>query len=229
LTSRARDDRPYVVANMIATVDGRAALEGRTQTMSTPVDRALFHSLREQVDAVMVGTGTIALERYGPLVRDEERRKRRKERGLEEVPLAVTASRSMELPVEAPLFQDAASRILALTNSSREPPGCPATVEVLRIPGEEIDFVAGMEALRGGHGVRALLLEGGPTVLAAMLASGVVDELFLSLSPLVAGAGGEPSIVEGALPGPGRLRLISLFEDASYLYLRYSVEGPAPA
>src|SRR5918912_133860 len=66
--------RPYVVANMVVTADGRATLGGRTKEISSPADRELFHSLREQVDAVMAGTGTIALERYGRLVRDEGRR-----------------------------------------------------------------------------------------------------------------------------------------------------------
>jgi riboflavin-specific deaminase-like protein len=223
LVERANQDRPYVVANMIATADGRATLGGRTEGISSETDRALFHALRAQVDAVMVGTGTIAIERYGPLARRPAVRERRRALGLPESPLCVTATRSMELPVDAPLFQDPDSHVIVLTNSTREPPPCRCRVTVERRPGDELDLVEGARVLRERHGIRAMLLEGGPTVLAAMLAVGLVDELFLSISPMLVG-GGEPSVVEGtALEQPMRLGLISVLEAESFLYLRYRI------
>jgi riboflavin biosynthesis pyrimidine reductase len=204
----AREERPYVIANMVATVDGRATLAGRTKSISSDADRFLFHSLRGQVDAVMAGTGTIAIERYGPIVRDPERRKRRVERGLAPVPLAVTATRSLELPAQAPLFQDAESRIVVLTSSEREAPPSPAQVTVERVKAgstsdsvPELDLVRGMEVLRRTYGVRTLLLEGGPTLLGAMLEA-----------------------VEGAaLPQPLELDLLGLLEDERYLFFRYAI------
>lgn len=223
LHERAPAGRPYVVANMVTTADGRATLDGHTERISSDTDRTLFHSLRAEVDAVMVGTGTIAIERYGPLARRAEVRARRAERGLPEQPLGVTASRSLELPVKAPLFQDPESHVVVLTNSVREPPPCECRLTVERLPGEELDLALGMSRLRERHGVRALLLEGGPTVLAAMLEAALVDELFLSVSPLLVG-GGEPSVVEGtALPRPLRGELLSVLESESFLYLRYSL------
>jgi riboflavin-specific deaminase-like protein len=223
LIDRALPGRPHIVANMIETADGRATFEGRTEQISSETDRALFHSLRAQVDAVMVGTATIALERYGPLARRPEVRRRRAELGLAAVPLAVTASRSLELPADAPLFADPESRIVVLTNSDREPPPCAAQLIVERIPGEELDFTAGMERLRIVHGVRAMLHEGGPTLLAAMLAPGLVDELFLTVSPMLVG-GGEPSVVEGtAFEQPRNLQLVSVLRHEDFLYLRYAL------
>ena len=74
----------------------------------------------------MVGPATIAIERYGPLARRPEVRERRRAARAAGVPLAVTASRSLELPVDAPLFQDPDSRIVVLTNRDREPPPCAA-------------------------------------------------------------------------------------------------------
>jgi riboflavin-specific deaminase-like protein len=229
LVERAPPDRPYVAANMVATVDGRATLGGRTAAISSTSDRELFHRLREQVDAVMVGVGTIALERYGPLVRDAERRRRRVERGLEPQPLAVTATRSLELPVQTPLFADPDSRIVVLTNSQREAPAAGAQMTVERIPGDELDLALGLRLLRERHGVRALLLEGGPTLLGAMVAARLVDELFLSLAPLLAGGAGEPAIVEGlSLQPAAGLELRSALHDDGYLFLRYALR-PAPA
>jgi riboflavin biosynthesis pyrimidine reductase len=208
---------------MVSTADGRATLAGRTEGISSDTDRTLFHSLRAEVDAVMVGTGTIGIEQYGPLARREEVRRRRAELGLPEQPLCVTPSRSLELPVDAPLFRDAGSHVVVLTNSVREPPPCECRLTLERLPGEELDLALGMSALRERHGVRAMLLEGGPTVLAAMLEAGLVDELFLSVSPLLVG-GGEPSVVEGtALERPLPLRVVSVLESESFLYLRYTI------
>jgi riboflavin biosynthesis pyrimidine reductase len=226
LTDLASADRPYVIANMVETADGRATLKGRTEQISSDTDRALFLTLRTQVDAVMAGPATIGLERYGPIVRRAELRERRTELGLGTVPLAVTASRSLELPVDAPLFQDPDSRIVVLTNSEREPPAVPAQLTVERIVGEELDLVAGFAALRERHGVRSLLVEGGPTVLAAVVVSGLLDELFLTLSPALVGGGGEIGLLEGAaLDAPLGLQLVSVLKEEGYLFLRYALAG----
>lgn len=225
LLERAPGDRPYVVANMVATTDGRATAGGRTEAISSDQDRELFHSLRSQVDAVMVGTGTIAIESYGPLARRPEVRQRRVALGLPETPLCVTASRSMELPVETPLFEDPESHVIVLTNSDRDPPPCRCRLTVERLPGDELDLVAAAARLRERHGIRAMLLEGGPTLLASMLNAGLVDELFLSISPLLVG-GDEPSLLEGsALDQPLKLALVSVLEGDSFLYVRYRLAG----
>ncbi len=227
LIERAFPDRPYTVANMVATADGRATHAGRTEAISSNIDRDLFHTLRTQVDAVIVGTSTIALERYGPLARRPAVRRGRAELGLAEVPLAVTASRSLELPVDAPLFRDPESRIVVLTNSDREPPQCEAQLIVERIPGADLDLAAGAARLRSVHGVRAMLHEGGPTLLAAMLAPGLVDELFLTVSPVLAGAVA-PSVVEGtAFERAQRLDLRSVLTHDGFLFVRYAVTRPA--
>ena len=173
----------------------------------------------------MVGTGTIAIERYGPLARRPEVRERRAALGLAETPLCVTASRSMELPVDTPLFEDPDSHVIVLTNSDREPPPCRCRLTVERLPGEDLDLVAAAALLRERHGIRAMLLEGGPTLLASMLDAGLVDELFLSTSPLLVG-GDEPSLLEGsALDRPLKLALVSVLEEESFLFLRYRLVG----
>jgi riboflavin-specific deaminase-like protein len=224
LAELAPADRPYVIANMITSLDGRATLAGRSGGLGNETDREIFLDLRTQTDAVMAGTATIGIENYGPLVRSEERRGRRRSQGLDEVPLAVTATRSMELPVQAPLFQDPDARIVVLTSSDRPAPACAASVTVERVGPEPLDLVEGMRRLRSAHGVRSLLLEGGPTLLAAMTAAGVVDELFLTTAPKLAGSADQPSILEGPpLTQPLDLRLVSLMRDEDYLFTRYRV------
>jgi riboflavin biosynthesis pyrimidine reductase len=144
------------------------------------------------------------------------------------VPLAVTATRTMELPAQAPLFSDPASRIVVLTNSDREPPECAAQLSVERLPGEPLDLLAGMERLRTRYGVRSMLLEGGPTVLAAMSAAGLVHELFLTRAPKLVGSGDEPTILEGPpVDEPLELELVSVLRDGAYLFLRYRLGAKA--
>jgi riboflavin-specific deaminase-like protein len=230
LAELATGEVPYVIANMVTTADGRATLAGRTEQISSDADRELFLTLRTQVDAVMAGPGTIGLERYGPILRSEERRERRHELGLDPSPLAVTASRSMELPIQAPLFQDPGSRIVVLTNSDREAPDVPADLEVERIAGEDLDLVAGLTRLRQRHGVRSLLVEGGPTLLASLVAAGALHELFLTVSPKLVGGAGEIGILEGAAPAaPLELELRSVLKEEGFLFLRYRTKAGGAA
>jgi riboflavin biosynthesis pyrimidine reductase len=218
----APPDRPYVIANMVASVDGRATLAGRSGGLGNEADKQIFLDLRTQADAVMAGTATIGIERYGPLLKSSERRAKRVSRGLDPVPLAVTATRTMELPVQAPLFADPESRIVVLTNSDREPPPCAARLEIERLKGDPLDLLASMERLRVRYGVRSLLLEGGPTLLGAMTAAGVVHELFLTRAAKLVGSGGEHTILEGTPPEePIDVELVSLLCDGPYLFLRY--------
>src|SRR6478735_6240149 len=133
LGDAAPHDRPCVVANMVASADGRATLDGASAGLSGPADRVLFHALRGQVDAVLAGTGTLRTERYRRLIREPHRRAERRARGLQ---------------------PDALRRV------------------------------------RAEHGVRSLLCEGGASLLGSLLAAGLFDELFLALSPLLAGGDG---------------------------------------
>jgi riboflavin-specific deaminase-like protein len=214
--------RPYVIANMVSSVDGSATLAGKSAGISSDSDRNLFHELRTQVDAVMAGTTTIGKESYGPLVRNDELRERRIAAGLAPSPVAVTATRSMALPLDAPLLRDPGSRLFVLTNSDAPAPDVEAQLEIVRTAGETIDFGAAFERLQSEHGIGTILLEGGPTLLGAILAAGLLDELFLTITPLIAGPGG-PRVIEGH--SPAGLELKSVLEEQGSLFLRYVVSA----
>lgn len=224
LQELASPDRPYAVANMVSSADGKATLSGKSGGLSNQVDRRLFHLLRAQVDAVMAGTTTIEKEKYGPLVRDRALRERRRQLGLEPIPYLVTATRTMSLPVDAPLFQDAETRAIVITNSEREPPDCPAQLLIIRTAGKTIEFRDAFRELRSKYGIRSMLVEGGPTLLGTLIAMGQIDELFLTISPLIAGGGPGPTIVEGPPPPePRQLELKSVLSDSGSLFLRYGL------
>ena len=213
--------RPYLVLNMICTIDGRAAVGGSTRLISSPADRAVFHHLRTQADAVMVGAGTLRAERYARLVRDAGLREKRRREGLAPDPLACLVSGRLDLPPDLPLLGDPDTRALVLTAARGELGPGRASVEYLRADASPLDMPAMLGRLRAEWGVRSVLCEGGPTLNGGLLRDGMVDELFLTVAPLLA-AGDAPTIATGPpLPGLPRARLLWALEDAGELFLRY--------
>ncbi|MGH2949020.1 MAG: RibD family protein [Solirubrobacteraceae bacterium] len=213
---RAPEGRPFVYLNMIATADGRAALDGRTDALGGDADLEQLLELRVLADAVLIGTGTLRAEGYDRLVRSRERRARRTAAGLAEDPLAVIISRGLDVPWDAGLFRADEQPVVVYTESDGEAP-----VEVVRL--DDASPRAVLADLRA-RGVRALLCEGGPTLNRALLAAGVVDELFLTVSPLLTGDPAAPHIVEGdRLPEPARIELRWALRSESELFLRYGL------
>lgn len=219
--------RPYVVLNMVVTADGAAAVAQRTAPISNAADRQLFNELRAHVDAVLVGAGTVRIERYGRLVRDPNRRQRRVARGLSPDPLAIVVSHRLALSPDLPLFADPYSRVVVITASDAELSGCAAQVSYLRTtPAQEPDLSATFTRLRTDYGVRSVLCEGGPTLNATLLPAGLIDELFLSIAPTLAGTTGSLSIAgQAPLTTPINLNLSWLLESDGHLFLRYSLHS----
>ena len=217
---RAPDDRPFVFANMIASVDGRAARDGRSAGLGDDADLQLLLDLRATADAVLIGTGTLRAEGYDRLVRSPERRARRVAAGLAEDPLAVILTRRFDVPWEVGLFQAPEQPVLIYTDADAgDPPPVPALVEVVRL---EVPGVTDMLADLRARGVRALLSEGGPTMHGALHEAGVVDELFLTIAPLLTGDEHEPTVVAGGrLPEAVELELLSVTRTGSEVFLRY--------
>jgi len=220
--------RPRVLLNMLSTADGRATLAGRSGTISGPADRALFHALRAPVDGILVGAGTIRTERYGRVIPDSAVRELRRERGLAEEPLACIVSGRLALDEEIPLLREPAARVVVLTTSAASLAPTGASVEYVRAGAGQLDLAAALAELSTRFSVQTLLCEGGPHLARELLAAGLVDELFLSLSPLLAGgepAGGEAlRILAGAeLEPPATLELLDVLRSDSYLFLRYGV------
>ncbi len=220
LPTDALPDRPYTIVNFVASVDGRATLGGRSAPLSDPGDRAMFHALREQVDAVIAGTGTIRTERYGRLVPDAESRQRRAAAGLAPEPLATVVTRSGDIPFDIPLFSAPDQRVILFApEGAVEPKG---NAEVVGLDPAELTLTSVVRRLREEYGVRHLLCEGGPTLFGALLREGLADELFLTLAPKLAGGGRGPTISAAPeLPEPTSLRLIWLLEREASLFLRY--------
>ncbi len=223
LGGAAPPTRPYTVVNFVVSADGRAAIQGRSAPLSSPGDRVMFHGLRERVDAILAGTGTMRAERYGRLVRDPERRARRAARGLSPDPLACLITRDGDVPLDIPLFEDAHSRVVVFSPRTLDLGDSAAAVDTVRLDPGELTLTTMMRRLRADYDVRGLLCEGGPTLFGAMLQEGLIDELFLTVTPLLAGGGDDPPITSGGpLAEPAELELDWVLEHEGTLFLRYA-------
>jgi len=221
LGDKAPPDRPYLIVNMVSSLDGKATIEWRTKGLSTELDRELFHRLRTQVDAVMVGAGTVRAERYGRMTKNEELRAVRTGDGLAPDPLAVVVSARLDLPADLPLLNEPEQRVVLATHSDATLPDLGDQV-VYERTGEDLQLL--MARLRDEHGVRSVLCEGGPTLNSYLLSAGLVDELWLTLNPKLAGGAAALTIVAGReLVEPLELEPVSVAEAEGDLFTRWRV------
>lgn len=211
--------RPFVYSNFAATVNGLAAIEGRSGAIGSETDTQMLMALRRAADAVLVGAGTVRAEQYGMLMPGEEMRRRRRSEGLSEQPLAVVLSGSMDLPWEAGLFSSGEGEVLIATSSGEEPPETATPVQVARFDGE-IDLAELMGRLRAEHGVLAMLCEGGPSLHTELVEEELIDDFFLTVSPKLGGGGG-PRITSDLPAEVFDLELVWLAEEEGELFSRY--------
>lgn len=224
LGERAHADRPWLVTNFATTADGRATVGGRSGPIGDDGDMEVFRRLRTQVDALLVGTRTLAIERYGRAVRRPELRAAREAIGLAAEPLVALVSRSGELPLDAPLFAAPEACVVAFAPAGTPQPDCAAQVDLVALDPAELTLTTALRRLRADHGVRSALCEGGPALMGALLHERLVDELFLTLAPQLAGGGDGPTMTSGPpLADPDALELVWALERGGSLYLRYAV------
>ena len=214
-------ERPFTYTNFAVTVDGHATIGGRSGPIGSATDTAMLVALRAMADAVMIGAGTMRTERYGRIVGDPSRRALRERRGLSHDPLAVLVSGRLDLPWDAGLFTCGQGRVLIFTSAEEEPPETATPVRVVRHEGR-VDMTRALRYLRQERGIRSLLCEGGPHLHADLLEAGLVDDLFVTFGPTVAGGAG-PGMTSGLPEVPIGLELAWLLCEGSELFARYSV------
>lgn len=222
---------PWVRANMVATADGSArAPGGLSEGISNAADKRVFGRLRAFADVVLAGAGTARQEGYRPARVRAELVERRTSAGQTPVPAIALVTRSLDLDLDAPLFTEASVRTIVITTESSDPQRRAATAEVADV------ILAGEDSVEAGAAVAALHArglarvhaEGGPHLLGDLAAADVLDELLLTVTPLLAGgsyADGTPiyrALAGGPLAdAPRRLALHHLLEDDSTLFLSY--------
>ncbi|MFJ6571059.1 pyrimidine reductase family protein [Streptomyces sp. NPDC091292] len=219
------DAEVWLRANMVSTLDGAAQHDGRSQAISSDADMRVFGTLRGLADAVVAGAETVRQEGYGPARAREAFAARRAAAGQGPAPAIAVVSAGLDLDFSLPLFTEPLVPTLVVTGS-----GAPADrVAEARKSGAEVVFAgdgARVDPARVVHelaarGLRRLLTEGGPRLLGQFVAAQVLDELCLTVSPMLT-AGDAQRIAGGpALTVPERFALGSLLEEDGYLFGRY--------
>lgn len=212
-----------VRANMIFSTDGAAAFRGRTRSISDPADQYLLGQLRTYSDVVLVGSGTVAAENYGPIKLSDEHRARRSARGEVHDPrLAVVTARGSLSP-ELRIFTGDGPPPLIVTVSSAlaDRPDLNQLGEVLIAGEETVEPTAMLDGLRR-LGLERVLCEGGPYLLNSLVDADLVDDMCLTVTPFLAGS--QPTTLQPASTriAPTRLSLRHVLQRDGLLYTRYS-------
>jgi riboflavin biosynthesis pyrimidine reductase len=217
-------------ANFVTSVDGSAHAGGTSAGLQTPGDNRVFAALRDLADVVVVGAGTAAAEGYGPARFNERRLAIRADFGLSpDLPIAVV-SRTLRLDPAAALFTaaDPGARPIVLTCTNAPSDArrtLTAVADLVDCGAETVDPARARAALEA-RGLTRILSEGGPTVFADQVAAGVVDELCLTLSPLLVGPG--PARLTDGTPwaASAAMELTGLLEEDGALFARYRIAQP---
>ena len=222
---RVAPDPGCVRINMVSSVDGRVTdAEGRSGGLGGDGDWQVFRSLRALADGVLVGAGTARAEGYGPHRLTADLAARRRADGRPAPAAVVVVSSSLDLDPSTPLFADAVTPTMVLTSagSADGAPDALRRAATFVVAGDvNVDLAEGLRLLADEHGIRHVLCEGGPALNTALLATGRVDELCITVAPLMTGRYGHGIVTPPAVAAGLELR--SLCEQDGELYARYGV------
>jgi riboflavin biosynthesis pyrimidine reductase len=215
---------PSLRVNFVTSLDGAAQVDGYSRGLSSDADRMVFHVLRRHTDAVLVGAGTLRHEGYGPARMKPEEQQWRVDRGLAPHPTLVIVSSTLDLDPNHPSLAEAPVRPIVLTHAGTDPDrrqALSATADVVVCGESAVDLSTGVADLHR-RGLNAILCEGGPHLFGTLLAADLVDELCLTVSPLLAGPGSGRIIAGATGPAPRDFRAAQIIEADGNLFLRYT-------
>jgi riboflavin-specific deaminase-like protein len=208
--------RPRIHAHFAMTVDGKISTVRRTPSQFTsPADKARLHAIRAAHDAILAGRCTVASDSMSMRLSNPELRARRVERGLPAEPLRIVVSRSGVLDPDWKIFQHHGSPLLVFS-TVRMPEDIREAIaprcELFLFDSPEVPLPAMLAILRRDHGVRSLVCEGGGELLQGLARLDLLDEIHLTIAPVVFGGHSAPTLTgtpSDFLPEPRDFRLVS--------------------
>ncbi|MCI2419892.1 pyrimidine reductase family protein [Saccharopolyspora sp. K220] len=217
--------RPWVRVNFISSLDGAVTVEGSSRGLSAPIDQRVLGLIRDLSDVVLVGVRTAVVEGYRGVKRTEVRAARRQRLGRSEVPPIALVTARASLPLDSPLLTDTLVPPIVFTAEAapkqRRAALADAGADVVVAGDETVDLRTALREL-AARGLRRIGCEGGPTLFGHLVDADLVDELCLTLSPmLTSGNAGRIGAGAGGVP-PRRMRLQSVLHAESLLLLRYA-------
>lgn len=220
----APDGRPWLMANMVTSVDGAWAVAGRSGALSADGDRTVFHCLRALADVILVAAGTARAERYRRPQPLDDARDLRRSRGQAPVARLVVVSRSLHLPVDQPFLHDDGPEPLMVHPETADPAGLPAGVQTRACGGASVDLAAALRGL-ADDGARLVLCEGGPGLLGQLHHDDLLDELFVTIAPHLVG-GHQVGFLGGVEPADHLMVLHRLLVDDDSVLATYRRPRP---
>jgi riboflavin biosynthesis pyrimidine reductase len=215
--------RPWLRANMISSVDGASALSGRSGGLGGPADRMIFTVLRSMADVVLVGGGTARAEHYRPAAQAEMWPELRADLGLAPAPPIAVVTASLDLD-GCPRLLDSSPPTILITTAAARPERAAALdgrARIIRAGHDQVDVSQAVAAL-ADLGYRQILAEGGPHLLGQLAEAGLVDELCLTISPMLAGGtAGRIVASSDEKAAATAFRLASILADNGFLMTRY--------
>ena len=225
--------RPRVILSFAVTVDGKVSTAKLTPSgFTSAFDKHRLLEIRSLGDALMVGRNTLQIDRMSMGLPDESLRRARIQRGQSEYPIRVVISNSGDLPLDLNIFNHRFSPIVIYSTTRM-----PATNQTeLRAKAElhlsardQVSLPEVLNDLYETRQVRTLVCEGGPRLAKALAKLDVVDELFITIAPILAGGAGAPGILGTSgtfLPSSRVFQLESMKVEAGECYLRYVADRP---
>jgi riboflavin-specific deaminase-like protein len=212
-------DRPWVVSNMVSTVDGAVEVDGSSKDLGGPDDLEVFRALRSVADVVLVGAGTVRAEGYGPPRLPEALTTRRRGTGRTDVPRLAIVSGRLSLDPSMPFFDGHRPYLVTTSGAAASASDeLRARADLLACGTDRVDLEQALRRLRQ-EGASVVLSEGGPSLNGDLLAGGLVDEVCLTVDPRIVGGTGR-RIFTGA-GGRMDLELAHVAVSGSVLFLRY--------
>lgn len=216
-------DRPWLLVDMIASLDGAVTVDGRSGGLAGPADKAMFAALRAVGDVILAGAGTMRAEGYGRPQPSADTRAARRARGQAEVPRLAVVSRSLDLDVKARMFSEADEPPYVLTCRQAPTDAMEAldeVAEVIVVGDETVDLTAAMAELRR-RGVATITCEGGPHLNGDLLLADLIDEWALTIAPLLVGGDARRATAGPLPPDPRPMHLARILEDDGVLLTRW--------
>jgi riboflavin biosynthesis pyrimidine reductase len=217
--------RAFVRLNMISSLDGAISVNGTSGALGGPADKRVFATLRSWADVIVVGSGTVRAEHYGPARLDDATQRVRLARGQSAQPPIAVVSRSADFDFGGPFFAEATSQPVIVTTEDRADDVAGRAAGAARILGAgtgTVDLAGAIAQLAAKDGPN-VLCEGGPGLNSDLARNGVLDELCLTMSPRIVGGDG-PRIIAGPPFVPAfEPTLVHLLEEDGFQFLRLAL------
>ncbi|QWF76844.1 pyrimidine reductase family protein [Amycolatopsis sp. CA-230715] len=221
--------RPWVQANFVSSADGAVTVDDQSEGLSHPADKRIFLLGRDLADVVLVGGGTVRAEGYRGVRTNTTRRARRDRLGLSPIPPIAVVTGSAGISPDSPLLTDTEVPPIIITTDAaaaeRKRTLAAAGAEILVAGEQKVDLTAALATL-ASRGLRRVDCEGGPHLLAELIAEDLVDQLCLTVAPLLAGGGAGRIAIGRTSTAPRSMELASVLLEDGFTMLRYRKPGP---